>query len=209
MNKRLPLLTAALLLTGASSAFAASSTDLTVTGIITPTACTPDLSNSGTVDFGKRSAKDLNQTTRTFLGNESLKLNVVCDGETTFALELADNRSTSTISPYLYGLGRTSANEKLGGYEILYESAITDAGSKSVIASLDDGKTWRKSDFIPIDPGSLAGVGDYSAGSWYPSRIKTLSMDMFVGAYIAPADSLTLTDEVTIDGSATLQIKYL
>lgn len=95
-----------------TSAFAASSTDLTVTGIITPTACTPALSNNGTVDFGKRSAKDLNQT-RTFC-TESSKLNVVCDGETTFALELADNRSTSTISPYLYGLGRNQRQREAG-----------------------------------------------------------------------------------------------
>jgi type 1 fimbria pilin len=43
MNKTLSALWTALLLTAASPAFAAS-TDLTVTGIITPGACTPSLS---------------------------------------------------------------------------------------------------------------------------------------------------------------------
>lgn len=50
MNKHLSLLTAALLPTGVSSAFAASSTDLTVTGLITPGACAPALSKGGVVE---------------------------------------------------------------------------------------------------------------------------------------------------------------
>lgn len=209
MNKRISLLATALLLTGASSVFAASSTDLTVTGVITPAACTPVLSNNGAVDFGKTPAKDLNQTRITHLGMEKLQVDVGCDAATTFALTLLDNRSSSALTPYQYGLGKTSADEKLGGFTVTFFDAITDSGPKRVIASFDEGKTWRNNNAIPVDPGSWAAVGDTSTGSWFPVSTKTLAMNLEVDAFIARADGLTLTDEVTLDGSATLQIKYM
>lgn len=209
MNNHLSLFTAAVLLTGASSAFAASSTELTVTGVITPTACTPLLSKNGTVDFGKTSAKDLNQTRVTHLGTEKLQVDVGCDAATTFALTLLDNRSGSALNAYQYGLGKTSADEKLGGFTVTFFDAITDSGPKRVIASFDEGQTWRSNHALPVDPGSWAAVGDTSTGSWFPISTKTLAMNVEVDAYIARADSLTLTDDVTLDGSATLQIKYM
>ncbi len=51
MNKSLTLLSSVLLLANALPTFAASSVDMTVTGVITPSACTPSL--PGAVDFGK------------------------------------------------------------------------------------------------------------------------------------------------------------
>ena len=61
MNTFSRLALATLLCSATGNALAASSTDLTVKGLITPSACTPALSNAGAVDFGKLSAKDLNQ----------------------------------------------------------------------------------------------------------------------------------------------------
>lgn len=36
-----------------------------------------------------------------------------------------------------------------------------------------------------------------------------LVADLLINPFIAPANSLTLTEEVPIDGSATLTVKYL
>ncbi len=47
MKKTLNTLLVAMLLTASASTFAASSVDLTVTGIITPSACEPTLSQGG------------------------------------------------------------------------------------------------------------------------------------------------------------------
>ncbi|MFE4459165.1 DUF1120 domain-containing protein [Nocardia tengchongensis] len=52
----------------------ASSVDLTVTGIITPSACTPTLTNGGIVDYGKTSAR-------------YSQLTVTCDAATLMALD--------------------------------------------------------------------------------------------------------------------------
>ena len=62
---------------------------------------------------------------------------------------------------------------------------------------------------LQVDPGIWAAVGDTSTGSWFPVSTKTLAMNVAVEAFIARADGLTLTDDVTLDGSATFQIKYL
>lgn len=211
MLKHLSVLTAAILLTGTSSAFAASTTDLTVTGIITPAACTPGLANNGTIDYGKIAAKDLNQTQTTFLGRTPLQVNVACDAATRFALHLVDNRASSSISPVsMYGLGMTNSSEKLGAFDLSYSDAVTENGATSMVASFDQGTTWVRHDEGDGTPPTMwTAAGDKSTGSWLPVAIKNLTMNMNVGAFIARADSLTLTDEVLIDGSATLEVKYL
>jgi hypothetical protein len=210
MNKHLSLLTAALLLTGASSTFAASSTDLTVKGVITPTACTPSLSSNGVIDYGKISAKDLNQTTTTFLGRTTLQLSVDCEAASSFALHLADNRPDSSITPLLlYGLGLVNTNERLGGFYLSYDGAITENGSKELLGSIDQGQTWSNYEGEAINPGTWAAFGDRATGKWFPAAIKHLTVNMHVGAFIARADSLTLTQEVPIDGHATLEVRYI
>jgi hypothetical protein len=210
LNKYLPPLMAALLLTGASYTFAASSTDLIVRGIITPAACTPNLSSNGVIDYGTISSRDLNQTTPTFLGQAALQLNVDCEAATLFALNLADNRPDSSIFPLLmYGLGLINTNQRLGGYYLSYDSAITENGSKELLGSVDQGQTWSNYEGEAINPGTWAAFGDRSSGSWFPAAIQHLTVNLNIGASIARADSLTLTHEVPIDGHATLEVKYI
>lgn len=75
------LATTALLIASAHT-FAASSVDLTVKGLITPSACTPALSGGGTVDYGKISAKDLKADQQTFLPTQIVQFSVTCDAAT-------------------------------------------------------------------------------------------------------------------------------
>jgi len=48
-----------------------------------------------------------------------------------------------------------------------------------------------------------------STGTIEPIFIKDLAMDLEVTTFIARADSLTLSDDVILDGSATVEVKYL
>lgn len=68
MNTALKTLITALMLTSAGTAMAASSVDLSVRGLITPSACEPTLSSGGVYDIGKISAKDLNVDDLTAVG---------------------------------------------------------------------------------------------------------------------------------------------
>ena len=184
----------------------ASSTDLTITGLITPAACMPSLSNGGVVDNGKFPAKDLNPTRGTVVGTETLKLTVACDSPTQFALNPIDNRAgTASLSSW-FGLGLTDAGEKLGWVRVDVKNALADGGAAQAIDSEDDGNTWTYT--TVSSPGyllSVASLADLST----PLMVQDLSMDFEVQTYIARADSLTLTNEVVMDGAVTFEMNYL
>ncbi|SEE91789.1 DUF1120 domain-containing protein [Pseudomonas migulae] len=210
MTKHLSLLTAALLLTGASSAFAASQTDLTVTGTITPVACTPSLANSGIVNYTKISVKDLNLTTATDLGPETIQLTLNCNESARFAIRTIDNQENASApsSDITFGLGLINGTEKLGYYNLRLQNPVADV-PVTRLESNDKGATWRVSGGGLVRKTQWMGFGNQTAGVWAPDALKNLSLDVWVNAFIARADSLTLTDEVKLNGAATLQIEYL
>lgn len=205
--KSLNTLFAALLLAGAGTAVAASSVDLTVRGLITPSACEPTLPNGGNVDIGKISAKDLNTDKPTFLPHQAVPLTVTCDAATLMALEPKDNRAGSEYEndAALFGLGLINDSEKLGGMELRLLNAAADGVASRTIASSDNGATWRS---LPtFQKGEILSVTTTDVNT--PTAVQVMTADMSIRPVIAPASSLTLTNEVVIDGSVTLTVKYL
>lgn len=204
IKKYFAALSATALIGVAPYALAASSTDLTVTGVITPNACTPTLSGGGIVDHGKFSAKDLRQDRDTKLPNQILQLAVNCDAATTFKLRGIDHRATSSTDGNGFGLGFINTDQKLGYYELRSIAPMADGVSVDPLHSRNSGSTWFKD--AQID---ALGVSSYGAlGTTTPVAIKDLLTDLRVDTYIARADSLDLTNEVALDGLATLEIIY-
>lgn len=205
--KTLNTLLAALLFTGAGQAFAASSVDLTVRGLITPSACEPILSGGGNVEVGKISAKDLKADDYTRLADQSLQLTVTCDGATLMAIEPKDNRagSNSEVDDAAFGLGLVNGSEKLGFFNMILQAAVADGTEVDPIASRDNGLTWTSLTYL-INNG-ITSVANTTAVA--PVPVQILVADLLINPFIAPANSLTLTEEVPIDGSATLTVKYL
>lgn len=209
MNKMLNALAATALLATCTSAFAASTVDLTIKGIITPNACTPSLSRNGLVDYGKISAKDLNQTTDTPLPDVTLQMNVGCDGATLFAVNGTDNRPGTASQPGVYGLGMINGNQPLGYYALYLNSAMADSVETSILKSVDNGANWGLLGEGTLPPAVWAGFGDQTSGAWLPIAIANLTTNLLVQGAIARADRLDLSNEQPIDGSATFEIKYL
>ena len=205
--KTLNALFATFLLTGSSAAFAASSVDLTVRGLITPSACEPTLAGGGNVEIGKISAKDLKADENTVLQDQVLQLTVTCDGATLMAIEPKDNRagSASEIDDSTFGLGLVNSSEKLGFFQMILQSAVGDGVELGPIASRDGGLTWTRLMFL-INNG-ITSVANTTTIA--PVPVQSLVADLVIAPAIAPASSLTLTEEVPIDGSATLTVKYL
>ncbi|ELQ17052.1 hypothetical protein A986_11054 [Pseudomonas fluorescens BRIP34879] len=200
-------LLAALLLLSASSAIAASSVDLSVHGLITPSACEPGLSNGGNVDLGKLSAKDLNVETTTNLQHHVLQLNVKCEAATLLALEPRDNRAGSghDETAERFGLGLINDDEKLGDMALALLNANADGAASRTITSWDNGLTWHPSAYFR--PGEILSFAMDTVNA--PTPVRQLFADFYVMPRIAPAKDLTLDSEVTIDGSVTLTVKYL
>jgi len=206
MNKSLAFLSAALVLATPSLASAASTVDLTVKGLITPNACTPAVASGGLVDHGKIASKDLTQNNPTSLPRVTLQFTIGCEGPTSFAIRPIDNRNGTAIDSYSFGLGLVNDTQKLGRFYLTPKNILADSVSAQPIASSDGGNTWYAERNWELN--TLWGVGGMDDDSVLIS-MQNLAMDFEVGGQITRADRLDLSNEVTIDGSATLEVIYL
>jgi hypothetical protein len=196
--------------------FAASSTDLTVKGLITPLACTPMLSNNGLVDYGKISRQDLSVDKRTRLRDQTLDFNIQCNAPARFALLMRDNRDGSAIvnSEIYYGLNHDRSHNKIGLYSLNFDPASTVVDDLTQVYRTDSttgGKAWSSSSsqVIPIGAKSYLGFTDSAGSNAGPIAIRTLTSRVTVETVIAPTSELDLSAEVQLDGSATLDVVYL
>lgn len=180
--------------------------DLTVTGLITPSACTPTLANGGVIDYGQISSKDLHSDSGTVLTSQTMQLSVTCDASHLFALESIDNRANSAPKPGTYGLGLINETQKLGGYTITLRNAVADGVAVQPITSLDQGKTWSGDNRWV--PGMYVSVAPMERNR-QPVPVQNLRMELILSPTIARSDNLTLSNEVSLDGSVTLTVRYL
>lgn len=194
-------------LAGVSSiAMAASNTDLTVKGSITPSACAPLISGGGMVDFGKLAVKDLNAEQYTSLPNQSIQLSVRCEAPTFFTLTTIDNRAGSSANhDFWHGLGMTPEGEKLGGTAFHLYAPVADGVAVRTITSQDGGVTWLPTSLLTHTMLTAVAIGNQLV----PIAVQNFDAEIRLYAHIAPADDLTLTDEVPVDGHATVQVNYL
>ncbi|WP_439854556.1 DUF1120 domain-containing protein [Pseudomonas yamanorum] len=209
MNKHLIAFASTLLITGTAPAFAASTVDLTVKGIITPNACTPSLSSGGVIDHGKMSAKDLNATQITMLPKVELQMTVTCDAPVIFALKATDNRDGSGTSSG-FGLGFINGTQKLGSYTLNLGTSTNppqaDGETVQAIGSFDNGVTWER--WNSFETGVYVSVATLADAST-PRATQLLVTPVAYSGYINRTDGLDLSNEVNIDGSATIEVMYL
>jgi hypothetical protein len=206
MKTPIKTLIACCLIGSVSPAFAASTVDLTVKGLIVPSACTPSLS-ANTVDVGRVSVKDLNQDTRTQLTPTTLQLGIDCESATLFAMQTTDNRADSGAHGE-YGIGKTIPGERIGGYYMTLDKGVADGAAVTPIFSLN-GTTWGT-----MDPDTgwsttiMVSIRDPGAAR-VPVPAKNTQMALSVLPFILPAKNVTITEDTPIDGSATIEVKYL
>lgn len=216
MNNHLAALATTLLISATPSVLAASAVDLTVKGLITPAACTPLLSNSGLVDYGKISIQDLSVDKRTQLPDETLDLTIQCEAPVRFALVMRDNRDGSAIvnSEIYYGLNRDSSGNKIGLYSLNFDpaSTVVDLWPQTFRTdSTTGGVAWSTSNSrsIPIGARSYLGFTDVAGSSAGPIALQNLTSRVTLETVIAPTSELDLSTDIRLDGSATLDVLYL
>ncbi|MBH3424803.1 MULTISPECIES: DUF1120 domain-containing protein [Pseudomonas] len=208
MNTYPRLLALLLLLTNIGPAIAASFVDITVTGRVTPDACHVTLSDEGTVDHGKIPSHTLSSTEFTVLPSRLLELNVQCSRPMLFALVGLDNRAESSLAPgFFYGLGRNIhvPAERLGSVALSYRNPMGDAQTLQVLASTDSGETWSP------EPNAYpkSYIGFAPPGDRQPDFIGQLTTQLRIDTSINFTQYLTLDQEVPLDGSIVLDLRYL
>jgi hypothetical protein len=216
MKRSLTHLFALPLLCGAALTHAASTVELTVSGLITPMACTPVFSGGGVIDFGKISRQDLNLTNGTRLPLKYLTLTVSCNAPGRFVLLMRDNRdgTAHVDSEIYYGLGLDNGGNKLGVYSLSFDPRQTVVDDLAVVygtESTTGGVAWRTSNSNPINIGSrsLLGFTELEGSTAGPSAIKNLTSTVTLEAVINARQNLDLSAETRLDGSATLEVMYL
>ena len=216
MNARLNTWAAIGLLSAGAPALAASTVDLAVNGLITPTACTPTLSSGGLIDFGKISQQDLNADKGTRLPRRNLTLAIDCDGLSRFALRMRDNRDGTAMvnSEIYYGLGLDNAGNRIGLYSVTFDPTLTVADSHGQIFGTDSttaGLAWRMANLNPIQVGarSYLGFTDIQGSTSGPAALQHLTSLLGVEVVIAAKQVLDLSTDVRLDGSGTLELVYL
>ncbi|EIK97818.1 hypothetical protein PMM47T1_04879 [Pseudomonas sp. M47T1] len=217
MNTIKSVVAAALLASTATSAIAASSVDLAVTGSIVPMSCTPTLSR-GDVVFSKISSSDLKTGAHTMIAQEHLQtLNINCQAATLFGIRGVDNRAgthgnSMFVTPY--GLGLTPSGEKTGAHylEVYPTRSTVDGKPAFVTVGTEDGSSW-----IPSSSGErgirnfgpLLGFNDTLGVTTGPIPIKDAALGLKHYLVINDAATLTLNEEVLLDGSASIEVVYL
>ncbi|MGY2362931.1 DUF1120 domain-containing protein [Pseudomonas azotoformans] len=198
----------AALLASAGHAVAASTVDLSVKGSITPSACELSLDNGGAFDLGKISSKDLSRDIQTDLPEQTTQMTVTCEAATLMAIESTDNRAGSSYwdnGEETFGLGLINGTQKLGFLYTSLKGHIADGSTAYGIHSRDGGLTWANGG--TFKPGSLSST--YKVSPPVPMPFQVLTANITIWPAIAPAQGLTLTEEVPIDGSITLTVRYL
>lgn len=208
MNGYLRLCAALLLLNTSSAVSARTASDMTVSGLVTPSSCTVGLSGSGIIDHGKISAHHLTPEAPTALPSEWLEVDINCSGPMLFALIGMDSRADSSPTPDTdYGLGKNphATGEHLGWVGLAFESAQGDGQPMQSLVSKNQGSSW-----VPqsaIHPKTLMGFA--RPGRPFPEPIVNLTTRIRADTTIQPANRLSLKQEVPLDGSLVLDLRYL
>jgi hypothetical protein len=191
--------------------------ELTLNAHFAPAACEINLSNGGVIDFGRMLAKSLNADRDTALASRNLTLNIGCDGPTRFALLMQDNRkgsATGGTDETAYGLGVDNSRNKIGRYFLLFDPFDMQADVLPGLYRTDSttsGVAWSSSNGFPIPIGqnSWMGFTELSGSHAGPSAIQNLNGQISLRAILSPTNSLDLSTDVLLDGSGTIEIKYL
>lgn len=187
---------------------AASTVDLRVTGRVIPDACHIELTNGGSVDHGRIASHSLNPDEYTVLPSRTLELHVQCARPMLFALVGVDNRAESSMAPdFFYGLGRNihAPSERLGSVALSYRNPVGDAQPMQVLASTSNGESWTP------DPNAYprSYMAFAPAGDRQPDFVSQLTVQLQVDTAINFSQQLTLDQEVPLDGSIVLDLRYL
>lgn len=221
-NLKLATLAIATTVAVASFGAQASSIDVKVTGTITPGSCVPTLTGGGTFDYGKIGAAEVDQAKFTSLPEKSFPLSISCDAPTKVAIKAIDNRLSSVVpgaaaavvtgtnDNHNFGLG-TVAGFNVGGYiiRVKQNSFTADGTAVSTITSTNSGTTWQSTAAGVVSKINTSLVTWKSPTLEGPVAFKNLSGTFSVQAFLNKGSELTLTDDVPLDGSATLELVYL
>lgn len=224
------LLAASILTAAVGSAYAATSAELTVTGTIVAPACNILLSSDGKADFGDIARGTLSATATTGIGSRAITAEVTCDALTAIAIKTVDNRPTlkptgnmnvkfehiganfaSVATANIFGLGQSSNMKPIGGYAIRVGKITVDSLVLPNIGLSSTGlaSSWRDQGELALMSQTNPFLMASASSSMVYANGETFSFPMDVAASIDLTGNIPGTEDVSLDGNATLEVIYL
>lgn len=207
----------------AGMAHAAEPVGLSVRGVIRPASCDVILSDGAVADFGVISTHLLRATEVTVLPPQVVTLTITCDSPAKIGVTTIDNRAGTVnaaasakllaTAGYTFGVGSVGGR-KVGAYTLMTGTsegmrATADGNDVSSIYSQDGGAVWFAAQQGPAQPGVR--LHSWSPlGTTVPGAYKLIHQPIKVSLALASiVDLPALTDDVVIDGLATITLRYL
>lgn len=210
------LLTSTALLLCTTSAFAVDTANLSVIGTIAPTACTATFAGRGVVDYGLIPTASLSATAETVLAEKTIGYSIACDAPISIGVSFIDNRASSVGVlpgwPYYnsYGLGIHNGTF-IGAYSIVQDRTLAtgDGAVVDMIQRNNPGEAWH-SNPVSATEGSGVRIQSFApTGTLVPGTYSVVTGGLKVIAAIAATGRLDLSSSVTLDGLATMTVRYL
>lgn len=204
---------------------AADTAELKVKGTIRPPGCTPSLAAGGTADFGVIPMTSLNTNSTTTVGQRNISFSIACTAKMKLALVANDNRKPTVISGApagAYGLGAFSG-KNIGYYSITVQTVTGDGSSVTpLLYNPGSGglEVWTSDGAHSVGPSTPASWGSssgniglgrmaFTSSGSAPSAYQMISGVFVIQATIDRSVNLPSSQEIPLDGSATIEVQYL
>lgn len=201
-------------------ACAGSTAELRVTGRIVPEACVPSFVGGGVVDYGIVPSRTLSADAPSALSRKAVGLSVSCAMPTSVAIRLLDNRPplpasgmvktsarpSSAPDDRYFGLA-TEPGKPLAAYVLRFETANGVVAPSLQLSAGDDGSgaVWRARPDGMLHKDTLYTWA--AEGGLAPARLQHMGATLSVQPMIDRRGD-ELTDDIPLDGSATLELVY-
>ncbi|EOX3827599.1 MULTISPECIES: DUF1120 domain-containing protein [Enterobacter] len=212
-----------------TSAFAADpSAVLKVKGTLTNAACTPVLSNGGTVDYGTINLGDLSATATNQLGQKNIDLTINCTAATKVSWNMVDDRVDSNANLTVangqfgggsqgsgtgqtYGVGKTEGGVNIGTYAMFVkaDSVTADGAAADPIYQQNATGNWTKTTNGSTQGSHIRDFTVASTGTLDPLAFQTATFPLVTSLAVQNTATLAITDDTQLDGQLTISLRYL
>lgn len=191
------------------SVMASMSPELKVQGEMAVPSCQLSLQNGGVYDFGKISNALISSTSSTPLASKVSQVLVDCEAETFLSFSVIDNRegTASSSGSTNFGLGTVNGNGKLGYYRLKALAANVDGSSSQLYSTTKGSTSFSAAQGANVDKNKVIGWALADNLQRSGKKFSTLlSVEPFLGSSADMGGAIT--DNVKLDGSATLNFTY-
>ena len=209
-----------LLATAFTAHAAGTSATMTISGIVTPSACSIALTGGGTLDFGPVHVDVLPSSGTYTMTPKTIDTVVDCqDTEQAVAISFVDNRKDSvathsdegTDANTAFGLG-TADSKNIGSYGIKISQVTAESTAGSLLSSTGKAMTdtWSalSSDTF-INNGTTPQYITYTdAGNTAPVAKKNYTFTLQVTPSVS-SDMKAISSTAEFDGNTTINIDYM